>query len=116
MTRPYTLEDSVMDRPLVRSNLKYGVLSRIISAQYTVDVASPPVVMLNPTSGLDVLLPPEAVGLFYWIVNLTTGTTITLKDDADVAITGSVLAGKASVLAVCDGTTWRGYKTTLATS
>ncbi len=117
MTRPYTLEDSVMDRPLVRSNLKYGVLSRIISAQYTVDVASPPVVMLNPTTGaLDVLLPPEAEGLVYWIVNLHASNIITLKDDADAGFSGNVLAGTASVMAVCDGTAWRGYKMALATS
>jgi len=97
--------------------MKYGVLSRVIAAEYTVDVAAPPVVMLNPTTGaLDVLLPPEAEGLVYWIVNLHASNIITLKNDADGAFSGNVLAGTASVMAVCDGTAWRGYKMALATS
>ena len=117
MTRPYTLEDSTLDRPVIRSNLKYGVLSRIISAEYTVDVASPPVIMLNPTTGaLDVLLPPEAEGLVYWIVNLATGNIITLKDDADAAFGGNKVGVLNSVMAVCDGTAWRGFSMPLATS
>lgn len=117
MTRPYNLEDSTLDRPVMRSNMKYGVLSVTRGTEYTIDVAAPPVVMINPTTGaIDVLLPPEAEGLVYWIVNLHASNILTLKNDADGAISGGVLAGTASVMAVCDGTAWRGYKMALATS
>ena len=117
MTRPYNLEDAKLTRPLTDSNMKWGVLSRIIAVEYTIDIASPPVVMLDPTAGaVDVLLPPEAANLVYWIVNLHASNILTLKNDADGAFSGNVLAGTASVMVVCDGTVWRGYKMALATS
>jgi len=118
MTRPYNLEDPTLVRPVMRSNLKYGVLSVIAGAQYTIDIASPPVVMINPTAGaIDVLLPVEAEGLFYWITNLATSGALTLKDSADVALGGAeVVAPLQAVMAICDGTAWRAYKLPLATS
>lgn len=117
MTRPYTLEDSTLDRPVMRSNMKYGVLSVISGVQFVVDIASPPVIMINPTAGaIDVLLPPEAEGLLYWIVNLATGAALTLKDDADAAFSGNTVGAEDCVMAICDGTVWRGFNLAKSTS
>ena len=118
MTRPYNLEDPTIVRPVMQSNMKFGVLSVKTAAAYTVDVASPPIIMIDPTGGAhDVLLPPEAEGLVYWIFNLHATNDLTLKNDANAALDGAeIVNAKEAVMAVCDATTWRAFKMTLATS
>ncbi len=112
MTRPYNLEDAVLSGSLFRSKLKYGILSVDISAEYTITVNHPPLIIIDPTgSGRDVLLPAEAdsEGLTFLILNTEdVSGDLTVKEDADVTTIVTISDGGAAYV-FCDGTTWFGY-------
>ena len=63
---------------------------------------------IDPGGDQDVILPPEASGLCFYIFNNCTGAAgedITVKEDAE-AVTIATLEEAEFAWFVCDGTTW----------
>lgn len=75
----------------------------------TIAVDWPPVLVVDPTGGKDMLLPAEAdsAGLTFFVYNKADASeNLVLKDDADSA-TVATIAQDAGAIVHCDGTTWR---------
>lgn len=87
---------------------KYLTTRQTLGGTYTMDADEPMVLFLDPGgSGRTVLLPPEANGLSFGIVNTADGNeNLTVKEDAGVTTIDIVGRGRVSWF-YCDGTTWR---------
>ena len=87
---------------------KYLTTRQTLAGTYTMDADEPMVLFLDPGgSGRTVLLPPEANGLSFGIVNTADGNeNLTVKEDAGVTTIDTVGRGRVSWF-YCDGTTWR---------
>lgn len=96
------------DMVLVSGN-RMSVTKRTLTADNTpFDADTTHIISLDPDGAKEILLPPEAPGLFFVICNWAGGAeTITVKDDSDTTTIGTVAQGKAGLF-VCDGTTWFG--------
>jgi len=99
----------IMGAILVGQN-KLTIDRRVLTADNLVlDADSPHLISLDPGgAGRDILLPPEAPGLFFFIMNWADAAeTLTVKDDSDTTTIGAVAQGKMGIF-VCDGTNWAG--------
>lgn len=107
MSRQPNLEFARIEDSILMKGNKYGIMSQQLAATLTMDADMPQVVFLDPnSSGRTVLLPPEAKGLWYRIVNSgTVAAALTVKDDANLVTYASINIGEA-VDFYSNGTLW----------
>lgn len=96
----------IADCFLVSGN-KLSMMRQILVADNTpLDADTPHLISLDPDGAKDLLLPPEAPGLWFIICNWAGGAeNITVKDDSDTTTIGVVGQNEARLF-VCDGTRW----------
>lgn len=103
------IEGTRITGSLLHSGNKLGqIVQDAGAATFTMDADMPHLIILDPGGGaISALLPAEAKGLFFIIVNNDggAGETITVKEDAGVTTIGTVETGTVGLF-FCDGTTW----------
>ena len=91
------IDSARIERALIHGGNKFGTMTfGMGAAQFTMDADMPHVLILDPEgSTQDVLLPPEARGLFFYIINNDggAGETLTVKEDGDWTTIGLVETG-----------------------
>ena len=81
----------------------------LLAAKRTLLTTDAPFQKIDPGGDQDVILPPEAKGLCFYVFNNCTPTAaedITVKEDAEAVTIVTLSEGEAAWL-VCDGTTWQ---------
>jgi hypothetical protein len=100
------LEDSVMERPLVRTGMKYGITVLGDAAQ-TLDADMGPVLMITPTAGRTFTLPPVDASMrgltFYVITQAAFAITVRTATPTTVGIVPATIG--ATGMFVCTGST-----------
>lgn len=101
------IEGSRIADCMIVSGNKLSMMRATLTADNTaLDADTPHLISLDPDGAKDLLLPPEAPGLWFLITNWAGGAeAITVKDDSDTTTIGIVLQNKAGLF-VCDGTRW----------
>jgi hypothetical protein len=96
----------IADCFLVSGN-KLSMMRQTLAADNTpLDADTPHLISLDPDGAKELLLPPEAAGLWFIICNWAGGAeAITVKDDSDSTTIGVVNQNTAALF-VCDGTRW----------
>lgn len=84
-------------------------ITQTLGATFTIDDDMPALLFLDPDgAGRTVLLPPEAKGLWFLVINTSSGDyNLTVKEDANTTTIGVVGQGEIGKF-YCDGTTWWG--------
>jgi hypothetical protein len=77
---------------LLMEKMRLGLSNQTLAGTLTMDEDLPPLLALDPGgAGRTVLLPPEAAGLFFVIINTADAAeTLTVKEDANVTTIGTV--------------------------
>ena len=101
------LEGARLAGNLICEKNKYLQVKQTLAGTYTMDDDMPHWHFLDPGgAGRTVLLPAEAKGLWYILVNLADNIEdLTVKEDSNTTTIGVVSAGQF-VLFICDGTSW----------
>ena len=92
------------------SGLKFRVNTQTLGASKTMLAGDPVVQFLDPGgAGRDVLLPPEAEGLVFIIINTADAAEVlTIENDAGTGIGVTPTQNEVAVV-FCDGTAWFGF-------
>lgn len=92
---------------LIMEKNRLGILAQTLSGTFTMDDDMPHLLFLDPGgASRTVLLPPEARGLWYIVVNTADAAeTLTVKEDSNTTTIGSVSQNGIGFF-FCDGTTW----------
>jgi hypothetical protein len=105
------LEDSVMERPFVRSGMKYGI-STVPDAASTLDADMGPVIMITPTAARTLTLPAVDASMrgltFYVITQAAFAITVRTATPTTVGIVPATIG--ATGMFVCTGATGIGIE------
>lgn len=93
----------------LREKNKYSQIKQTLGATYTMDADMPHWQFLDPGGAArTILLPPEAQGLWFMIVNQADANEdLTINEDSNTTTIGVLSRGGVGLF-YCDGTTWYG--------
>ena len=100
---------------LLLSENKLGIMKQTLTAQIALDADMPHLIVFDPGGAArDVLLPPEADGMFFIICNSADAAeSLVVKEDSDTTTIGTVVQGGVGLF-VCGGGVWYGLVDTTA--
>lgn len=96
-----------IEKSMLGPKLRHEILEQTLTGTWTMDDDMPSVQFLDPGGAArTVLLPPEAKGLWFRIVNTADADElITVKEDSNTTTIGTVSRGESQFF-LCNGTTW----------
>lgn len=110
------LEDSELRRPTIVNKLRYGTISKTLTADLTLDADSPPLITLDPGGATrKVIMPSETVeankGLTFYIRNgADAAEDLTIRNSTDTTTMGTISQNEAGTVvlmpAIAGGTTY----------
>jgi hypothetical protein len=99
------LEDSILERPIVRTGMKYGLTILTDAASTTLDADMGPVIMMTPTVGRTLILPAVDAsmrGLTFYIISGAAFTlTVRTATPTTVGVVPATIG--ATGMFVCTG-------------
>jgi len=106
------LDGAMIDDSILRAGNKFGHLAQTLGGTFTMDADMPHILALDPGgSTRTVLLPAEAKGLFFFIINLADADeSLTVKEDSNSTTIGTVEQGGMGIF-VCSGNALGGAAT-----
>lgn len=101
------VEGAILSGNLLMEKNKLGSLIQTLGATFTIDDDMPHLLFLDPGgAGRTVLLPAEARGLWFVVVNTADAAeTLTVKEDAGSTTIGTIEQDTIGLF-FCNGTTW----------
>jgi len=105
------LEDSVLERPLVRTGMKYGITT-LGDANATLDADMGPIIMMTPGASRTLTLPPVDASMrgltFYFITQAAFTLVVRTATPTTVATVPATIG--ATGMVVCTGATGIGIE------